>query len=91
MADLIDENVGSIVPAQVIGGVLTSQAVGSWTIAHAEQIELDLKAMQTPTAKKVSISLKEVKALDTSGAWLLLGLRDKWAVSYTHLTLPTKA
>ena len=76
MNELIDEHAGSIVPAAIDGNSLP-RVVGAWTIAHAKAIENNMMALEMPASKQLSISLKDIGELDTSGAWLLLKLRQK--------------
>ncbi|MEP2943898.1 MAG: ABC transporter permease [Hyphomicrobiales bacterium] len=78
MADLLDENAGSIVPAGTLGGNSVSRAIGEWTVAHAKTIERVVKSIEAPASTNIAISLKDIKELDTSGAWLLLKLRTQW-------------
>lgn len=79
MVALIDEQAGSIVPAQIIDGKLTARVTGAWTIAHADTTEQLVASLERPTSKEVFLSLKDMEALDTSGAWVLLKIREKWA------------
>ena len=92
MADLIDENAGAIVPADTLSGNNVSRAIGAWTIAHAKTIERAVESIETPASTNIAISLKDIKELDTSGAWLLLKLRNQWMqkggrVDFVDMTL----
>jgi phospholipid/cholesterol/gamma-HCH transport system permease protein len=62
------------------GERLELAAAGSWTAAHADELEVlvDRVAAEAPKAKKVSIDMTGVREFDTFGAWLLERLTRAW-------------
>ena len=74
----MEQNVGRVVSLSDNGASQAMAAVGEWTITHANQIESHLTSLARPQRNEISISLKDMKILDTSGAWLLLKLSKKW-------------
>ena len=75
---LLEQNVGRVIGLNDTGARQAMAAVGEWTITHADQIEGHLAALAKPHEHEISISLKDMKTLDTSGVWLLLKLSKKW-------------
>lgn len=75
---LNEGKVGAIVAVNDAEGGALFQAVGAWTIAHANALEKHIASLTIPDTRRLSISLKTIEMLDTSGAWLLLKLREKW-------------
>ncbi len=57
----------------VVDGRLVLVAAGSWTAAHAHEIEplIDALPAQASGAGAVSLDMRGVRALDTFGAWLV--------------------
>jgi phospholipid/cholesterol/gamma-HCH transport system permease protein len=66
---------------QLKGKRLEVAASGSWTAAHAGELEalVDSAAEEAITAKNVSIDMAGVREFDTFGAWLLERLTRAWA------------
>ena len=63
------------------GEKLELAASGSWTAAHARELEslVDSVADKATTAKSVSIDMAGVREFDTFGAWLLERLARAWS------------
>jgi phospholipid/cholesterol/gamma-HCH transport system permease protein len=55
-------------------------AVGSWTVAHSEEVErlVDSAALQVANARNMAVNMAGVQQLDTFGAWLLERLMRHW-------------
>jgi len=55
-------------------------AVGSWTVAHFEELErlVDDASLQVVNAPSMAINMSGVQQLDTLGAWLLERLMRRW-------------
>ncbi|MEP1441787.1 MAG: ABC transporter permease [Hyphomicrobiales bacterium] len=75
---LAEQNAGRVISPTGSGARQVLSAIGVWTIAHANQIEEHLTDLVKPQEQDISISLKDIKTLDTSGVWLLLKLSKKW-------------
>ena len=56
------------------GDRLVLRAGGEWSLAGASALDQRLGALRLPPARRVSIDLGAIEALDTAGAWLLLRL-----------------
>jgi phospholipid/cholesterol/gamma-HCH transport system permease protein len=56
------------------GDSLVLKAGGEWSLAGAASLDRRLGALHLPPARRVSIDLAALEALDTAGAWLLLRL-----------------
>jgi len=78
---LVEQNVGRVISLSDNGASQIMAAVGEWTITHANEIESRLASLAKPHTNEISISLKDMKILDTSGVWLLLKLSKKWQQS----------
>lgn len=76
MQTLTREKPGSFAPSGTSGDTTTISVTGCWTIDHANALFSQTKKMELPKTSEVSISLEDLVNLDTSGAWLLFGLRD---------------
>ena len=75
---LIEKKAGSLVLDTENAAYPLYRAVGSWTISYADNIDHHMRALQPPLSSHLRISMKEVDALDTSGAWLLLKQCHLW-------------
>jgi phospholipid/cholesterol/gamma-HCH transport system permease protein len=85
-------------PIPVLSGTTTDgrldlAAGGPWTAAHADALErlVDEAAPQVAAARRISLDMAGVEALDTIGAWLLERLvrssdRDGRHAQYTGLS-----
>lgn len=78
MDALIDNEAGGIVRAETTAAADTYEAVGAWTILHANLIEESVGKLSKPSSEHITISLKLLRKLDTSGAWMLLRLKWFW-------------
>ncbi len=56
------------------GDALVLRAGGEWSLAGAAVLDQRLGALRVPPARRVSIDLGAIEALDTAGAWLVLRL-----------------
>ena len=74
----MEQNVGRVIGLSDNGASQIMAAVGEWTITHANEIEAHLASLAKPQVNEISISLKDLKILDTSGVWLLLKLSQSW-------------
>ncbi|MEP3630023.1 MAG: ABC transporter permease [Hyphomicrobiales bacterium] len=83
---LLEQNVGRVVGLNDTGTRQAMAAVGEWTITHADQIESHLAGLVKPDNSEISISLKDIKTLDTSGVWLLLKLSKRWQKDNVRVT-----
>ncbi|MEP3234144.1 MAG: ABC transporter permease [Hyphomicrobiales bacterium] len=83
---LLEQNVGRVVGLNDTGTRQAMAAVGEWTITHADQIESHLASLVKPDNSEISISLKDIKTLDTSGVWLLLKLSKRWQKDNVRVT-----
>jgi phospholipid/cholesterol/gamma-HCH transport system permease protein len=72
---------GSLLTARFEDGRLELAASGSWTAAHAAELEslVDRVGRDAKRAKSVSIDMGGVREFDTFGAWLLERLTRQWA------------
>jgi phospholipid/cholesterol/gamma-HCH transport system permease protein len=72
---------GSLLTARFDDGRLELAASGSWTAAHAAELEslVDGVAPDAKRARSVSIDMAGVREFDTFGAWLLERLTRQWA------------
>ena len=63
----------TLLSTSVVDGRLVLVAAGSWTAAHAHEIEPLIEALDggAPGAGAVSLDMRGVRALDTFGAWLV--------------------
>jgi phospholipid/cholesterol/gamma-HCH transport system permease protein len=70
-----------LLTSQLKGERLELAASGSWTAAHAHELEtlVDRVAGETARAKKISIDMGGVREFDTFGAWLLERLTRAWS------------
>ncbi|HEX5932522.1 MAG TPA: MlaE family lipid ABC transporter permease subunit [Methyloceanibacter sp.] len=70
-----------LLTSQLKGERLELAASGSWTAAHAGELEtlVDTAATQAARAKGVSIDMGGVREFDTFGAWLLERLTRTWS------------
>jgi phospholipid/cholesterol/gamma-HCH transport system permease protein len=73
---------GSLLTARFEDGRLELAAAGSWTAAHAAELEslVDRVGPDAKRAKSVSIDMGGVREFDTFGAWLLERLTRQWTV-----------
>ncbi len=71
---------GSLLTARFEDGRLELAAAGSWTAAHAAELEslVDRVGPDAKRAKSVSIDMGAVREFDTFGAWLLERLTRQW-------------
>ena len=71
-----------LLTSQLKGERLELAAAGSWTAAHAGELEtlVDRVAGEAAQAKNVSIDMAGVREFDTFGAWLLERLTRAWSV-----------
>jgi phospholipid/cholesterol/gamma-HCH transport system permease protein len=53
-------------------GSFVFAAAGDWRVTTAAELDRRLRAIQMPSGKQVTLDLKGIERLDTSGAWLLL-------------------
>jgi phospholipid/cholesterol/gamma-HCH transport system permease protein len=69
--------------SQLKGERLELAASGSWTAAHAGELEtlVDAVAADAAKARSVSIDMAGVREFDTFGAWLLERLTRGWSVT----------
>jgi phospholipid/cholesterol/gamma-HCH transport system permease protein len=69
-----------LLTSKLKGERLELAAAGSWTAAHASELEalVDRVAGEAAQAKKVSIDMTGVSEFDTFGAWLLERLTRAW-------------
>jgi len=72
---------GSLLTARFEDGRLELAASGSWTAAHAAELEslVDGVAPDAKRVRSVSIDMAGVREFDTFGAWLLERLTRQWA------------
>jgi phospholipid/cholesterol/gamma-HCH transport system permease protein len=65
----------------VVDGRLVLAAGGSWTAVHARQLErlIDGAQAERAGAGALSLDMREVRALDTFGAWLVERLVRDWS------------
>ncbi len=56
------------------GDALVLRAGGEWSLAGAAALDRRLGTLRLPPARRVSIDLGALEALDTAGAWLVLRL-----------------
>jgi len=72
-----------LLTSKLKGERLELAAAGSWTAAHAGELEalVDRVAAEAPKAKKVSIDMTGVSEFDTFGAWLLERLTRAWTTA----------
>ncbi len=70
----------NLLTSKLTGERLELAAAGSWTAAHAGELEtlVDRVAGEAPAAKSVSIDMAGVSEFDTFGAWLLERLTRAW-------------
>jgi len=70
-----------LLTSQLKGQRLELAASGSWTAAHADELEtlVDSVASDATAAKDVSIDMAGVREFDTFGAWLLERLTRAWS------------
>ena len=70
----------ALLTSELKGERLELAAAGSWTAAHAGELEklVDSVAGEASKAKNVSIDMKGVREFDTFGAWLLERLMRQW-------------
>jgi phospholipid/cholesterol/gamma-HCH transport system permease protein len=75
--------VESLLTSQLKGERLELAASGSWTAAHAGELEtlVDRVAGEAAQAKSVSIDMAGVREFDTFGAWLLERLTRAWSAA----------
>jgi phospholipid/cholesterol/gamma-HCH transport system permease protein len=74
-------NSEALLRTSIVDGRLVLVAAGSWTTAHAHEIEVLINALdgeQPPDAQAVSLDMAGVRALDTFGAWLVERLLRDW-------------
>ncbi len=64
----------------VVDDRLELTAAGSWTAAHAAELEDLVACAGSSQAKSMTIDMRGVAKLDTFGAWVLERLFRKWAV-----------
>ena len=98
LAKKISENIN--IPFTVGGGIKSLDDVSSLLRNGADKISINTQAVKTPNLVN-EISLKfgnqcivvaiDAKFVNDSWFVYLVGGREKTTVSYTHLTLPTKA
>jgi len=71
---------GSLLTTRFEDGRLELAASGSWTAAHAAELEslVDRVGSDAKRAKSVSIDMGGVREFDTFGAWLLERLTRQW-------------
>jgi phospholipid/cholesterol/gamma-HCH transport system permease protein len=74
---------GSLLTAKFEDGQLELAAGGSWTAAHANELEslVDGVAEDASRARSVSIDMHGVREFDTFGAWLLERLTRQWSAA----------
>jgi phospholipid/cholesterol/gamma-HCH transport system permease protein len=53
-------------------GALTLRAEGDWSIPSAAELDRQLRALELPQGRPVTLDLSGVDRLDTAGAWLVL-------------------
>ena len=72
-----------LLTSKLKGERLELAAAGSWTAAHAGELEalVDRVAAEAAKAKKVSIDMTGVREFDTFGAWLLERLTRAWTAA----------
>jgi phospholipid/cholesterol/gamma-HCH transport system permease protein len=72
-----------LLTSKLKGERLELAAAGSWTAAHAGELEtlVDRVAADAAKAKKVSIDMTGVQEFDTFGAWLLERLTRAWTAA----------
>jgi phospholipid/cholesterol/gamma-HCH transport system permease protein len=73
----------SLLTAKFEDGQLELAAGGSWTAAHANELEslVDGVAEDASRARSVSIDMHGVREFDTFGAWLLERLTRQWSAA----------
>lgn len=86
MNNLAEQKAGRVVGPIGSDARQAMAAIGEWTITHANQIEQQLMGLVKPREQDVSISLKDIKTLDTSGVWLLLKLSKEWQKDHVQVT-----
>jgi phospholipid/cholesterol/gamma-HCH transport system permease protein len=62
------------IEARTEDDALHLRAGGDWSVGFAAALDRKLGALRLPPARRVSIDLAAVSALDTAGAWLVLRL-----------------
>lgn len=75
---------GSLLTARFENGRLELAAAGSWTAAHASELETlvnNVVAQDAKRAQAVSIDMGGVSEFDTFGAWLLERLTRQWSAA----------
>ena len=74
---------GSLLTAKFEDGRLELAGGGSWTAAHAGELEslVDGVAQDASRAQSVSIDMRGVREFDTFGAWLLERLTRQWSAA----------
>jgi len=70
-----------LLTSKLKGEKLELAASGSWTAAHARELErlIDTVAGEAAHARNVSIDMRDVREFDTFGAWLLERLTRAWS------------
>jgi phospholipid/cholesterol/gamma-HCH transport system permease protein len=63
---------------QIVDDCLVLAAGGSWTAANARELERLIDGARTAEAGALSLDMREIRALDTYGAWLLERLVRDW-------------
>jgi phospholipid/cholesterol/gamma-HCH transport system permease protein len=63
---------------QIVDDRLVLAASGSWTAVNARELERLLNGAQANEARGLSLDMREVRALDTYGAWLVERLVRDW-------------
>jgi phospholipid/cholesterol/gamma-HCH transport system permease protein len=53
-------------------GSLVFSASGEWLVARAAELDRDLRTLEVPVGRRVTLDLARIDRLDTTGAWLLL-------------------
>jgi phospholipid/cholesterol/gamma-HCH transport system permease protein len=63
---------------RVVDGRLMLAAGGSWTAAHAQALESLIDSVERQGASALALDMRDVRALDTFGAWLIERLIRDW-------------
>ncbi|HEY1245054.1 MAG TPA: MlaE family lipid ABC transporter permease subunit [Hyphomicrobiaceae bacterium] len=63
---------------QIVDDRLVLAAGGSWTAANARELERLIDGARTSQAGALSLDMREIRALDTYGAWLVERLVREW-------------
>ncbi|MEO1065748.1 MAG: ABC transporter permease [Pseudomonadota bacterium] len=79
----VEDSAGRIVSNDRLGESEQFSAIGQWVIGYASLIQTHIESLPEPMAERIAISLADIDALDTSGAWLLFKLKDRWEASGT--------